>query len=132
MTGPPLRTACDECQLWRESLHVVRLLLKETVGDELREVGILVARLLEPCIQVRLHALPQCVTVGADDHGATHRAIVGKLGLPHDVQVPAGEVLALGRDGALRPARGSAAAATIQAPCAMPFLFSPAPQNTLF
>src|SRR4051794_10614310 len=35
----------------------------------------------------------------ADDHAASHRAVLGKLSLPDDVQVPLAVVLAAGRDG---------------------------------
>ena len=36
------------------------------------------------------------VAVGADDHRAAHRPVVGQLGLGDDVLVPAGEVVGLG------------------------------------
>lgn len=139
---------------------MVCLLLQEAEGDELREVGVLVARLLErpvqvalrgagrrhasrrqrggqpgwlggrgrpalpcpalPCTRSRrwhaaalpaspaplrvaagggfllphaarcahLHPLPYRISVGSDDHGASHGAIVCQLALTHHIQVP--------------------------------------------
>ena len=71
------------------------------LGDEEREVGVLGAGRLDARVDLGLHALPDGVAVGADDHGAAHRAVVGHLGLGDDVLVPAGEVLGLGGENAL-------------------------------
>ena len=126
------QTFCDKSELWRKALHMVGLLLQKRVGDELREVGVLHAQLLELPVKVALHSgntadmpssqftpaqdllsesvllkmqnflgvmhassgithlhiLPQSVSIGADDHGAPYRAVVGHLGIPHHIQVP--------------------------------------------
>ncbi len=48
-------TLGDQRQLGCKPLHMVGLLLQEAEGDELREVGVLVACLLEGLVQVALH-----------------------------------------------------------------------------
>ena len=50
------QTFCDKSELWRKALHMVGLLLQKRVGNELREVGILHAQLLELPVKVALHS----------------------------------------------------------------------------
>ncbi len=86
-----------------EAFDVLGLLLKERLGDEQREVGILVAGGLELLIQVALHVLPQGIAPGLDHHAAAHIGIFGQVGGAHDLLVPLGVVLgASRRDGAAR------------------------------
>ena len=95
------------------------------LGDEQREVGVLGAGRLDAGVDVGLHALPDGVAVGTDDHRAAHRSVVGQLRLGLDVLVPAREVVRLGGEhgslghraaivlpGADRPRSSCATAAT--------------------
>ena len=49
------------------------------LGDEQREVGVLGAAGLDAGVDLGLHPLPERVAVGADDHGAADRAVLGQL-----------------------------------------------------
>ena len=61
---------------------------------------------LKRVVELPLDLLPDGVAVRADDHAALHGRVVGQLGLADDVEIPAGEVLGLGRDlGDLKPLR---------------------------
>ena len=96
------------------------------------EVHVLVAGALEHGVERVAGPLPQGVAVGADDHAAAHRRVVGQLGAADHVDVPAVEVLALGRDllGTARLAMaaeyrvgfatGSSLVAATEEPVAMP------------
>jgi hypothetical protein len=57
----------DDCHLRRESLDVLGLLVQEALGNEKREVGVLVSRRLEHVVQGALHPFPDAVAVRADD-----------------------------------------------------------------
>src|SRR6185436_15072344 len=57
-----------------------------------------VAGVLDPAVHLRLHVLPDRVAVGADDHAALDRPVVGELRLQHHVEVPLRVVVALGGD----------------------------------
>ena len=87
----------DHGQLGAEALDVLGLLAQVGLGDEEGEVGVLGAGGLDPPVQLGLHALPDGVAVGPDDHRAPDGAVVGQLGLGHHVLVPLGEVLGLRR-----------------------------------
>ena len=51
-----------------EAFHMVGLAAEKGFGDEQGEVSVLVARLLELVVQDALHAFPDGVAVGLDDH----------------------------------------------------------------
>ena len=53
---------------------------------------------LNRSIEALLDQLPDGVAVRPDDHAALDRRVVGQLGASDDVEVPAREVLGLGRD----------------------------------
>ena len=76
-----------------EAFDVVRLLREEGLGDEEREVGVLVARLLEHPVQNGLHLLPDGITVGFDDHAAADGRVLGQAGLHDQIVVPLRVVL---------------------------------------
>jgi hypothetical protein len=63
----------DHRALLGEALHVRRLLLEEALGDEEREVGVLVARRLEHAIELALDVLPDGVAPRLDHHAPAHR-----------------------------------------------------------
>src|SRR5206468_1872079 len=67
--------------------------------DEEGKVGVLVPGLLEARVEIALHALPDGVPQGTDDHAPLHRRVIGHLRLDDDVGVPAGVVLAPRCDG---------------------------------
>ena len=79
--------------LLRESGHVLGLAAEEGLGDEEREVGVLVPGLLEHAVENMLHLLPDGVSVGLDDHAAADGGLLGQVGLHHEVVVPLGVVL---------------------------------------
>ena len=89
-------------ELGREPLHVLGLLLEEAHRDEQREVGVLVAGLLEAPVEIGLDLLPDGVAVGLDHHAALdHLGRLGEIRLPDHVLVPLGVVLFPGGDLAL-------------------------------
>src|SRR4026207_405713 len=94
--GPPADR--DPGALGREALDVLLLALEQALRDEEREVGVDVAGLLDAPVHVALHVLPDAVAVGLDDHAALDRAVVGEVGLEHDVQVPLRVILGLRGD----------------------------------
>ena len=49
-------------------------------------------------IRINLNRFPNGITVGANNHGATHRTIVSELSVGNDIQVPSVEVLRPRRD----------------------------------
>ena len=71
-----------------EPFDVVRLLREERLGDEEREVGVLMPRLLEHLVQRIVHLLPDGIAVGFDHHAAAHGRILGQPGFHHQVVVP--------------------------------------------
>src|ERR1051325_2464811 len=87
----------DDRRLGREALDMLRLLLEEALRYEQREVGVPVARLLEHVVERALHPLPDAVAIGANDHAAAHRRVVGQLGAKNDFVVPGAEVFSAGR-----------------------------------
>ena len=89
----------DPGALRRKALHVVLLLLQQGLRDQHRQVHVLMPRLLEPPVQLRLDVLPQGVAVGPVDEHALDRGIVDELRLFADVRVPLGEIHVPGRNG---------------------------------
>ncbi len=82
----------DHRRLGGEALDVLRLPREEALRDEEREVGVLVAGVLEHLVERLLHLLPDGVAVGPDDHAPPHRAVVGQLGAGDELVVPGAEV----------------------------------------
>ena len=58
----------DDGELGGEALDVLGLASQVALGDEEREVGVLVAGRLDPAVELALEQLPDAVAVGADDH----------------------------------------------------------------
>jgi hypothetical protein len=85
-------------KLGGEALHVVGLAAQVGLGDEQREVGVVVARGLDPRIELGDQQLPDPVAVWADDHRSLDRSAVGQLRLDDELVVPGGEVLGLRGD----------------------------------
>ena len=73
-------------------------LVQEALGNEQREVRVLVARRLEHVVERALHPLPDAVAVRANDHAAAHGRVVRELGAQHDFVVPGAEVGVAGRE----------------------------------
>ena len=74
------------------------LLEQKAFGNEHRHGHVLVSRGLETAVQFGLHALPEGVAVGLDDHAAAHGRVIDQVGLENNVGVPLREILAAGRD----------------------------------
>ena len=85
----------DDGQLRTEALDVLGLTLEVLERDEEREVGVLGPARLDAGVHLGDHPLPDGVAVRADHHRPAHRAVLGHLGLGHDVLIPAREVLRL-------------------------------------
>ena len=79
----------DPGHLRREALRRAPPPHQEAFGDEQREVRVDVPRLLEAAVEPLLDQLPDGVAVRADHHAALDRRVVGELGAPDDVEVPA-------------------------------------------
>ena len=86
----------DHRALLGEALDVLGFFRQVGNRDEQREIGVLVAGVLEHPVQGPLHLLPDGVSVGPDDHAAAHRAVVGQLGPGDQLVVPGREVLGTG------------------------------------
>ena len=82
-----------------EALHMVLLLLEQGLGNQHREIDVLVARLLEAAVQLALDVLPDGVAVGPVDEHALDGGVVDELRLFADVGVPLGKVRVPGGDG---------------------------------
>ena len=76
-----------------EALDVVGLLREERLGNEEREIGVLMSRLLEHPIQRIVHLLPDGIAVGFDDHAPADGRIFRQSGLDHQIVVPLRVVL---------------------------------------
>ena len=84
--------------LGRETLDVLGLLHEKGLGDEQGELHVLVAGPLDHVVESALGVLPEGEAVGTDHHAARDRGVIGELRTADHVDVPAVEVLALGRD----------------------------------
>ena len=88
----------DIRDLRREAFDVLGFLGQQAVGDEQRKVRVDVSGRLDPRVERLLDQLPDRVAVRPDDHAALDRRVVGQLGSPHDVEIPAREILRTGCD----------------------------------
>jgi hypothetical protein len=77
---------------------VLGLFSQEALGDEQREVGVLVTRRFEAVVEVALDALPDGVPVGPYGEGAAHGPVVGQLRHSDQLQVPLAGIFALLRE----------------------------------
>ena len=82
----------DHGRFRRKAFHVLRFLLQERFRNEQRKIRILMARRLELVVERALHALPDPIAVGANDHAALHGRIVRQLAAQHHLVVPRAEV----------------------------------------
>ena len=89
----------DPGALGGKALHMVFLLLEQGLGDQYREVHVLMSRLLEPLVQLLLNILPDGVAIRAVDEHALDGGIVDQLGFFADVGIPLGKVHVPGGDG---------------------------------
>ena len=90
----------DHGALLGEAFDVGGFLLEERDRDEQREVGVLVARLLEHAIEDALDVLPQRITPRLDHHAALDVGVLGEIRRADDLLIPFGKILlASGRDG---------------------------------
>ena len=76
-----------------KALDMVRLLREEGLGDEQREIGVLMPRILEHLVQRVVHLLPNGIAVGFDDHTSAYGRVFGQPGLHDQVVVPLRVVL---------------------------------------
>ena len=76
-----------------ESGDVLGLLMQERLGDEQREVGVLVTSFLEARVELPLNRFPDRVPQRADHHASLDRRVIGHLGLDDHVRVPARIIL---------------------------------------
>ena len=77
-----------------EAFHMLRLAAEETLGNEKREVGILMARGLEHAVELVLHLLPNGIAIGFYHHATAHGALFCQIGTHHQFVVPFRVVLA--------------------------------------
>ena len=75
-----------------KALHVILLLLEQTLRDEGGQIYVLVSQLLELIVQDALDVLPDGIAVGPVDEHALDGGVVDELCLPAHVRVPLGEV----------------------------------------
>src|SRR5437588_6489355 len=66
--------------------------LAETERDQGGEIPVLVAGLLDQCVERIADVLPDRITVGSNDHRPRDRRVVRQLGFADDVVVPAGKI----------------------------------------
>ncbi len=85
-------------ELGREPFDVLRLPAKESLGDQEREIRVLVPRFLQHPVQRLLYELPDRVAPGTDHHAPLDGGIIGHLGRGDHVRVPARKILAAGGD----------------------------------
>jgi hypothetical protein len=74
---------------------VLGFFLEVALGDQEREVRVLVTGGLEAVVEIPLHALPDLEPVWPDRERAPNRAVVRHLRHAYELQVPLARVLAL-------------------------------------
>ena len=84
----------DNRTLLGESFDMLCLAGEKTFWDEQGEVCILHTRLLEHCIQLCLHLLPNGITIRFDDHTAADITLFSEVGLHDQFIVPLRVILA--------------------------------------
>ena len=76
-----------------KALDVVGLLREERLGDEQREIGVLMPRILKHLVQRVVHLLPDGIAIGFDDHTTAYGRILGQPRLHDQIVVPLRVVL---------------------------------------
>ena len=89
----------DPGALGSEALHMVLLLLEQGLGDQNREIHVLMTGFLELLVQVCLDVLPDGVAIGTIDEHTLYRGIVDQFCLFADVSVPLSEIHVTGGNG---------------------------------
>ena len=84
---------CHPRNLRRKALHMVFLLLKQTLRYEHWHVYILHPGLFKCRVKLLLNLLPDGIACGFDNHTALHARVVAQLRLLHDICVPLREIL---------------------------------------
>ena len=88
----------DDRQFRTEAFDMLRFPPDVTLRNEEREIGVLVAGLLEAPVQARFYGFPDFIAVGLDDDATTHRAGRCQVGSINNFVVPARKIFALGGD----------------------------------
>ena len=76
-----------------KALDVVGLFREERFGDEQREIGVLMPRILKHLVQRVVHLLPDGIAIGFDDHTTAYGRILGQPRLHDQIVVPLRVVL---------------------------------------
>ena len=71
-----------------EALHMGGFLLKIAERNEERKIRVLVSGRLEHPVQHSLHALPEGIAPGLDDHAAPHLRVLGQIRRADDLLIP--------------------------------------------
>ena len=87
-------------QLRRESIHVFRFFLQETLRDEQRQVYVLMAGGFEASIELPLQNFPDGIAIRLNDHAAFDDfRRLGHIALQYDILIPGSEIFFAGSDG---------------------------------
>ena len=81
------------CDLGREAVDQLALLLQQALGDQNGHCHVLVAGLLELTVHDALDILPDRVAVGTQDREALDAGVLDQLRLAADVGIPLGEIV---------------------------------------
>ena len=76
-----------------EAFDVLGFLLQKALGNEHREIGVLMSGFLEHAVERLLHLFPDGIAVGTNDHAALDGRVVGQFSGGNNVGVPAGIVV---------------------------------------
>ncbi len=79
-----------------EAVDVLGFLLKKSLRNQQREVGIAVPRGLEHAVENPLEVLPEGVAPWLDHHASADRGVFRQIGFPYDLLIPLGIVLIAG------------------------------------
>ena len=82
-----------DCAFLGEALHMGGFLLKVAERNEEREIRVLVAGRLEHPVQHGLHALPERIAPGLDDHATAHFGVLGQIRRTDDLLIPFRKIL---------------------------------------
>ena len=79
---------CHHSALLCKTLHMVGLTAEERLRDKQWEIGIHVACGLKHIIELTLHLLPDCISVGLNHHAASHCRLLCKVGFHNKFIIP--------------------------------------------
>ena len=71
---------------------MVLFFLQEALGNQYRQINVLVPGFLEAAVHFSLDVLPDCVAIGPVDEHTLDGGIVNQLRLFADVRIPLGEI----------------------------------------